>query len=68
MDEDLRESFYLNDNPKDNTYLVVDVYKKGICIEKLGKSGQEVPILEFIRFYGYDRLKLIIEGVLFEFS
>ncbi len=68
MDEDLRESFYLNDNPKDNTYLVIDFYKKGLCIEKLGKVDQEVPILEFLRYYGYDDFKLIIEGVLFEFS
>lgn len=68
MDEELRESFYLGNEPKDNTYLVIDFYKKGICVEKLGEVDREVPILEFLRYYGYDDFKLIIEGVLFEFT
>lgn len=66
-EEDINESFYIGDEPTECGFIVINVWKVGLSVEKLGRSGDYIPICKFIDEFCKPEFRLILERTLFEY-
>ena len=65
-EEDINESFYIGNEPPECGFIVINVWRKGLSVEKLGSAGNYVPIHKFIDEFCNPEFRLILERILFE--
>ena len=65
-EEDIKESFYIGNNPINCSFILVNVWKLGICVEKLGAAQNYIPIRMFIDEFCDETIHRILERIIFE--
>ena len=65
-EEDIREGFYIGNDPTECSFILVAVWKKGLSVEKLGAAQNYLPIRIFINEFCEPKMIHVLERILFE--